>query len=107
MKANTISSRRAGLSSPSSACLSATLIELSDQEQLLIRRHGRFERRNRFLAPDEQGHDAVRENDDIAEGENGEEPGHGSYMGGRRRSRNKGGNIRQPLLALTSIIQTR
>jgi hypothetical protein len=30
MKANTISIRRAGLSSPSSACLSATLIERFD-----------------------------------------------------------------------------
>ncbi len=51
-------------------------IELRDQEQLLVRGHRRLERRHRLLAPDEQGDDAVRENDDVAKRKNWEKASH-------------------------------
>jgi len=52
-------------------------IELRDQEQLLVRGHRGFQRGNRFLAADEQRHDPMREDDDIAKRENGEKASHG------------------------------
>ena len=59
-------------------------IELGDQEQFLVGGHRRLERGDRFLAPDEQGHDAVRENDDVAKRQDGKRSvSHGRYMGGR------------------------
>ena len=51
-------------------------IELGDEEQLLVGGHRRFERRDRFLAPDEQRNDAVRENDDVAKRKDGEKASH-------------------------------
>ena len=56
-------------------------IELGDEEQLLVGGHRRFERRDRFLAPDEQRNDAVRENDDVAKRKNGEKASHGRVYG--------------------------
>ena len=59
-------------------------IELGDQEQFLVGGHRRFERSDRFFAADEQGHDPVRENDDVAERQDRKGTGcHASYMGGR------------------------
>ena len=42
-------------------------VELGDEEHFLVARHRRLERRDRFLAADEQGNDALRENDDVAQ----------------------------------------
>jgi len=46
-------------------------IELRDEEQLLVGGHRRLKRCNRFLAADEQWHDAVREDDDVAQRKDG------------------------------------
>ena len=46
-------------------------IELGDEEDALVRRHRAFERGDRFVAADEQGHDHVREDDDVAQGKDG------------------------------------
>ena len=56
-------------------------IELRDEEDLLVGGHRRFERRNRLVAADEQRHDPVRENDDVAQGKNGEKSSHGPVYG--------------------------
>ena len=53
---------------------------------------------------DEQRNDAMRKNDDVAEGENGEEPSHARYMGGHRRSRNKRRNIHARPLAVDARV---
>jgi hypothetical protein len=42
-------------------------IELGDQEDILVRRHSAFQRGDRFVAADEQWHDHLRENDDVAQ----------------------------------------
>ena len=67
-------------------------IELSYEKQLLVGGHGRLERRDRLLPPDEERNDAVRKNDDVAERQNGEKASHAQYMGGAPRPRNKAGN---------------
>ena len=46
-------------------------IELGDQEDALVRRHRAFQRRHRFVAADEQRHDHVREDDDVAQRQDG------------------------------------
>ncbi len=46
-------------------------VELRDEEDFLVGVHRRFQRRDRFVAADEQRHDHVRENDDIAQGKYG------------------------------------
>ena len=63
-------------------------VELGDEEQLLVARHRRFERGDRFLAADEQGHDAVREHDDVAQRKDGKCAGHAVHMGMRPEERN-------------------
>ena len=73
-------------------------VELGDEEQLLVARHRRLERGDRFLAADEQGHDAVREHDDVAERKDGKcAGGHGHHMGERAAQRNgRGVGATQP-----------
>ena len=46
---------------------------LGDQQDLLVVLHHRFERADRFLAADEQRHDHVRENDDVAQRQHGKQ----------------------------------
>ena len=71
-------------------------IELGDEEQFLVRGHCGLERRDRFLATDEQRNDAVRENDDVAKRKNGEKTSHGRVYGrtALKRATNTG-NIRR------------
>ena len=58
-------------------------VELGDQEQFLVGGHRRFERGDRFFAADEQRHDAVGENDDVAKRKDGKGTScHANYMGG-------------------------
>ena len=56
-------------------------IELRDQEDALVRRHRAFERRHRFVAADEQRHDHLREDDDVAQRQDGIGFGHGNSTG--------------------------
>ena len=48
-------------------------IKLGEQEDILVARHRRFQRRHRLLAANEQRHDHAGKNDDIAQGEEREE----------------------------------
>ena len=82
-------------------------IELGDEEQFLVGGHRRFERGDRFLAADEQGNDAVRENDDVAKRKDGERASHGQYMGGPPSRRNKGQEHSPPPLALAQQARRR
>ena len=51
-------------------------IELRDEEDALVRRHRAFERGHRFVAADEQRHDHLREDDDVAQRKDGIGFGH-------------------------------
>ena len=44
-------------------------VELGDEEQFLVAFHRRLERRDRFFAADEQRNDALREDNDVAQGQ--------------------------------------
>ena len=44
---------------------------LGDEQDLLVILHHILERPHRFFAPDKQRHDHVREDDDVAEGQDG------------------------------------
>ena len=69
-------------------------IELGDQEQLLVRRHRRFQRGDGFLAPDEQRHDPVREDDDVAKGKYGKGTScHGRLYGRARCTQRNGRDL--------------
>ena len=46
----------------------ATRIELREQEDVLAGFHRRFERGDRFVAPDKQRHDHARKHDNVAQG---------------------------------------
>jgi len=46
-------------------------IELRDQEDAFVRGHRAFQRRHRFVAADEERHDHVREDDDVAQRQDG------------------------------------
>ena len=46
-------------------------IELGEEKDLLVARHSCFQRRDRFLAPDEQRHDHAGKHDNVAQGEQG------------------------------------
>ena len=48
---------------------------LRDQQDLLVVLHHRFERADRLLAADEQRHDHVREDDDVAQRQDGQQIG--------------------------------
>ena len=56
-------------------------------------RHRAFERRDRFVAPDEQRHDPVREDDDVAKRQNGEEASHAIIWAWPRARATKAGTI--------------
>ena len=50
-------------------------IELGDEKDLLVGRHGGFERGDRLFAPDEQRDDPLREDNDVAKWQNWEDGG--------------------------------
>ncbi len=60
----------------------ATGIKLRQQENVLAAFHRRFERRNRFVASDEQRHDHTGKDHDIAQGEEGVGMGHQQFRSG-------------------------
>ena len=89
-------------------------IELRDQEDALVRRHRAFQRGHRFVAADEQRHDHVREDDDVAQRQDGigfahwilHRPGMGPALGlyGARSDGINEGAVQTRLLSRCSAI---
>ena len=61
-------------------------VALGDEQDLLVALHHLFERLHRLLAPHEEGHDHVREHDDVAQRQNRQGDGcrHGTLTPNRR-----------------------
>ena len=61
----------------------AAVLKFTDQEDLLVFLHHRFQRADGFFPPDEKRHDHVREYDDVTQRQNGQHiGGHGVAGGG-------------------------